>query len=79
MDKPPQDAEGIAEPIATLMRGADVSLNSLALTTRIPYTTLHRRLHEPATLTMGDLLRISAALEVSPAQLLPSGFNAEVA
>ncbi|HEY4753564.1 MAG TPA: hypothetical protein VIH37_09775, partial [Candidatus Limnocylindrales bacterium] len=62
-------AEAIAEPIATLMAGANLSLNALSTKTRIPYTTLYVRLHEPTKLTMGNLLRIADALAI-PAHVL---------
>lgn len=70
---------GVPEPIKSLLSEKRFSINSLADATGIPYTTLRRRLREPNGLTMGDLLRIAAALEVSPAALIPAALVAATA
>lgn len=48
-----------------------VSKNSLADQTNIPYKTLCRRLEGDGLLTLIELRKIAAALEVSPSDILP--------
>ena len=48
-----------------------VSKNSLADQTSIPYKTLCRRLEGDGLLTLKELRKIAAALEVWPSEILP--------
>lgn len=61
----------IAEPFAVLMQAGGFSLNGLASTAGIPYSTLRRKLvSDPRSLTMRELLGIAEALKVSPETLV---------
>lgn len=74
MDKPTEALTGVPEPYRTILDGQ--SINRLADEAAIPYSTLRRKLREPMSLTMGDLLRLADALETTPASLLPERFRA---
>lgn len=62
----------VAEPFKTLMADQDISINGLSETTRIPFATLRRKLHEPEAFTVGNLLRLAEALSTTPDRLLPA-------
>lgn len=66
----------VAEPFKTLMADLYVSINGLSETTRIPFATLRRKLHDPESFTVGNLLRIADALGVEPAALIPKSATA---
>lgn len=72
MDKSTDPLSGVAEPYRSLLAEAGQSINSLADTSAIPYSTLRRKLRDPEALTMGDVLRIADVLGVNPATLLPT-------
>lgn len=59
------------------MADLDIRVSALAESTTIPRMTLTRRLNEPAALTLSELDRIAAALEVSPLWLLTGGERSE--
>lgn len=46
------------------------SENSVALDTGIALSTLRRRIADPASLTMSELVRLAEALDRTPAELL---------
>ena len=54
-----------------LIADKGVSKNSLADQTTIPYKTLCRRLEGDGLLTLKELRKIAAALEVWPSDILP--------
>jgi lambda repressor-like predicted transcriptional regulator len=73
-------ARQAADSVLFAIDAAGESINGLAATTGIPYSTLRRNLKaKPERLTLGDLLLIAEALGVSPATFTPDAFAAEVA
>lgn len=58
--------------INQVMEDKGVSKNSLADQTAIPYKTLCRRLDGDGLLTLKELRKIAAALEIWPSELLPA-------
>lgn len=57
--------------IRHILEDKGVSKNSLADQTNIPYKTLCRRLEGDGLLTLIELRKIAAALEVRPSDILP--------
>lgn len=57
--------------INKVLEDKGVSKNSLADQTNIPYKTLCRRLEGDGLLTLIELRKIAAALEVFPSEILP--------
>lgn len=57
--------------IRHVLEDKGVSKNSLADQTNIPYKTLCRRLEGDGLLTLLELRKIAAALEVWPSDILP--------
>ncbi len=61
----------VARTIVSALGEARRSRRWLSDTTGIAYSTLRRKLHGDVDLSVTDLARIAAALDVSPAALLP--------
>ena len=61
--------------IRHVLEDKGVSKNSLADQTNIPYKTLCRRLEGDGLLTLLELRKIAAALEVWPSDILPEDFT----
>lgn len=67
--QPPNKTE--IDLINQVLADKGVSKNSLADLTNIPYKTLCRRLEGDGLLTLKELRKIAAALEVWPSEILP--------
>lgn len=65
--------------INQILTDKGVSKNSLADETGIPYKTLCRRLDGDGLLTLKELRKIAAALEVWPSEILPADLMAREA
>lgn len=61
--------------INQVLNDKGVSKNSLADQTSIPYKTLCRRLEGDGLLTLKELRKIAAALQVWPSEILPEDFT----
>ncbi|MDT0171055.1 helix-turn-helix transcriptional regulator [Pseudarthrobacter sp. BRE9] len=64
-----------SELINQVLEDKGVSKNSLADQTNIPYKTLCRRLEGDGLLTLIELRKIAAALQVWPSEILPEDFT----
>lgn len=65
--KPPTEIDLINQAI----EGKGLSVNALADKAQIPQKTLSRRLNGDGLLTLQELRKIAAALEVWPSEILP--------
>ena len=65
--------------IRHVMDDKGVSKNSLADQTSIPYKTLCRRLEGDGLLTLKELRKIAAALDIWPSEILPEDLTGRVA
>lgn len=65
--------------INQVLNDKGVSKNSLSDQTSIPYKTLCRRLDGDGLLTLKELRKIAAALQVWPSEILPDELIARVA
>lgn len=71
--QPAQETE--IDLINQVLNDKGVSKNSLSDQTSIPYKTLCRRLEGDGLLTLKELRKIAAALEVWPSEILPEDFT----